>query len=250
MYLCISDYDGTLIKSDKTISNYSINVINEFVKDNNFIIVSEANFDELLDFKNKYNLNIDLMSSSTGIMMINNRIIKNEIDYKKINTIITLFKDHIYTAYNDNTIYNFQERLINLYPKKYKIDNKFDSSTYINIAIDINYEKDFISFLESNDLIYNLIGKDKNRAFYNLKNDNYNKDNAYNIIKDYYKNKKTIGFSDSYSDFKLLSNLDIKVSMKNGDESLKTSCNYITEFDNNNDGLAKFLDDICHLQKV
>ena len=247
MYLCISDFDKTLINDNNSISDYTKNTINKFVKNNNFIIVSESSFDELLEFKNKYDLDIDLMSSSTGILLINNKVIKNEIDSKKINTIITLFKDYIYTAYNDKIVYSFQERLINLYPKNYIENNKFESSSFINIAIDINKNDDFINFLNSNDLVYILIGKDKNRAFYNVKNADFNKTNAYNILKDYYKNKKTIGFSDSYSDFKLLSSLDIKVAMKNGDDLIKKSCDYITEYDNNNDGVAIFLNNICHL---
>ena len=245
-YLCISDYEGTLIKNDNTISDYTTSIINKFIIDNNFIIVSESSFNELIDFKNKYNLNIDLISTNDGILLINNKIIKYEIDLNILSNLFNIFKSDIYTAYNDKYIYNYQDRLKIMYPKDYIITDKFISSTYINIAINILKNDEFISFLKENELSYKLIGKDKNRAFYNIKKIDINKDNAFNVIKEYYKNKKTIGFADSYSDFKLLSNLDIKIAMKNSDNLLKEKCDYITNYSNDEDGLAKFLDNICH----
>lgn len=247
-YLCISDFEGTLIKDNKTISDYTIDILNNFTINNNFVILSNSSIKELIDFKNKYNLNIDIFSVSEGIFIINNKEIKYMINHGDINNLIILFKDYIYTAYTNDVIYNYQERLKNLYPKKYKICDKFNDSTYLNIAIDIKIDNDFTSFLDKNGLSYNCIGKDKNRAFYNIKNTIKNKDDCYEILINYYKNKKTIGLADSYSDLALLKKCDISVSMKNGDNKLKENTDYITDYDNNNDGLALFLNDIRHLQ--
>lgn len=244
-YLCISDFDGTLIKKDKSISNYTKEIIDLFTKTNNLIIISNSSFDELKSFKNKYNLNIDLFSISDLKLLINNEEKNYIIEAKKINILITLFKDYIYTAYNDKIVYNFQERLINIYPKNYKLDYKFDDSSFINIAIDINKKDDFICFLGANDMSYDVIGEDKNRAFYNIKM--INKSKAFDLILSYYENKKTIGFSDSYSDFNIINKCDIKVAMENADDYLKNSVDYITS-SNDNDGVALFLNNICHLK--
>lgn len=244
-YLCISDFDGTLIKKDKTISNYTKEIIDLFTINNNFIIVSNSSFDELLKFKNDYNLNIDLFSMSDNKLLINNEIKNYIIEAKKINILITLFKDDIYTAYNDKIIYNYQERLISLYPKNYIISDKFDDSSFINIAINISKKDDFIDFLNANELYADLIGEDKNRAFFNIKL--INKSRAFDIIKEYYINKKTIGFSDSYSDFDIINKCDIKICMENGDNLLKKNVDYITS-SNSDDGVAIFLNNICHLK--
>ena len=245
-YLCISDFEGTLLKTDKTISEYTIKIINEFIKNNSFIILSESSINELIEFKNKYNLNVDIASSSEGIFIIDNKEIKYELNKDDINNLIILFKDSIYTAYTNDTIYNYQERLLSIYPKEYKISDNFESSTYLNIAIDINKDNEFKSFLEANDLSYILIGKDKNRAFYNIKNKIKDKESCYEIIINYYNNKKTIGIADSYSDLSLLNKCDISVAMKNAKDELKNNTKYITDYTNNEDGLARFLNDICH----
>ena len=247
-YLCISDFEGTLIKTDGSISNKTIEYINKFTNDNSFIIVSEASFNLLNEFKNKYQLNVDLFSVSEGILSINNQIIAYYLDAKLINKLIDLFKDYIYTAYSNDTVYNYQERLINLYPKNYKISDNFIDSTFINISIDINKNDDFIRFLESNDISYLLIGKDKNRAFYNIKSQNINKESAYDYLMKYYKNKKTIGIADSYSDLGLLNKCDIKYAMSNSDNKLKENIDNISNYSNNEDGIYHILNDICHLE--
>ncbi len=243
-YLCISDFDGTLIKGDKTISLISLDIINKFIKENSFIIISNSSLNELLEFKNKYDLKIDLFSISDCKLFINNQLIEYKIEARKINTLITLFKDYIYTAYNDKIIYNFQERLSVLYPKNYELKDKFDDSSSINIAIDIAKKDDLQSFLLANELYADLIGEDKNRAFFSVKM--VNKEMAFDIIKKYYENKKTIGFSDSYSDFNIINKCDIKVAVENADNDLKKIANYITK-SNNEDGVAIFLNNFCHL---
>ncbi len=247
-YLCISDFEGTLIKDNKTISDYTIDILNNFTINNNFVILSNSSIKELIDFKNKYNLNIDIFSVSEGIFIINNKEIKYMINHGDINNLIILFKDYIYTAYTNDVIYNYQERLKNLYPKEYKICDKFNDSTYLNIAIDIKIDNDFTSFLVKNGLSYNCIGKDKNRAFYNIKNSFNNKLDIYNYVINYYKNYKTIGISDSYNDIDLLNKCDIAYAMKNSDELLKNNIKNITLDTNEKDGVATTLNDICHLK--
>ncbi len=246
-YLCICDYEGTLIKKDKTISDYTKDTINSFTKDNSFIILSEASINELIEFKNKYNLNVDLASISEATFIIDNKEIKYEITSTDINNLILLFKDSIYTAYSNDTIYNYQERLKIMYPKTYKISSIFNDSSFLNIAIDIKKDAEFMGFLDANYLVYTVIGKDKNRAFYSIKNKINSKESALNELLNYYKDKKTIGIADSYSDLELLNSCDISVSIKNADDKLKENTKYVTKFDNNEDGVARFLDDICHL---
>ena len=247
-YLCISDYEGTLINTNRTISNLTIEYINNFVKNNSFIIVSEASFKELNEFVNKYKLNVDYFSISEAIFKINNKVFYIYLKNEKLSKLIEKFDDYIYTAYSNDNVYKYQERLFNLYPNDYKISADFIYSTFLNISIDIKIDSEFIDYLNENNLYYTLIGKDKNRAFYNIKSAKITKESAYDIIIDYYKNKKTIGIADSYSDLGLLNKCDIKLAMKNSDNKLKECINNITKYSNNEDGLYYALNDICHLQ--
>ena len=247
-YLCISDFSKTLIKNDGTISKYSIDIINEFIKENKFIIISEADIYELLEFKNKYNLNIDIASVLDGIIYIDNKQIKFELDSNIINDIINNFKDDIYTAFTNDIIFNYHDRLSNLYPKTYEISDKFNSSTYINIVINVLKEDEFTNYLKKCNLFYKLIGKDKNRAFYNVKKAFNNKIDVFNYIKNYYKDYKTIGISDSYTDLLLLNMCDIKIAMKNSDKKLLENIELKTRETNEKDGVAIMLNDICHLK--
>ena len=71
--------------------------------------------------------------------------------------------------------------------------------------------------------------------------------NSYNILTNIYKDYKTIGITDSYSDYEMIKNCDIKVAMINGEDEIKEISDIITEYDNNSFGAIRILKKICHL---
>ena len=46
----------------------------------------------------------------------------------------------------------------------------------------------------------------------------------------------------------MISNCEIKIAMLNSDDELKQNVDIITDYDNNNSGLFRKLNDICHLK--
>ncbi len=253
MYLCLIDYDKTLINDNNEISNVTKSLINDYINSNNkFCIISTELYDNLKTFVNKYNLNIDFASISSSSYFINNIEVINNIKKEFIIDLENKFKNEIYTAYGyglTNYIFKYQDRLKNMYPTNYNLKILNDFNSYF-LAINIDISKEIEDFIINNNYHFDLIGKDKNREFLLIKPVKFDKSDIYNILINTYKNKKTIGIGNSYSDYDFIKYCDIKIAMKNSDLKLIESASYVTDFDNNNDGALLKLNDICHFKKV
>ncbi len=255
MYSILLDYDGTLIRSDNTIEENDVILLKKIIENNNVCVVSSSSYNSLLKFKKKYDLNVDLVSTSSGVACINNRSITNLIPKIVINSLIDEFKDYIYTAfgeYNEKAyIYKFHDRIKLLYPKKKEciisdvLDFDLPSFT---LVVKRTSSMQFINKVETLELNYRVISSDRYREVITIFRDSVSKSDAYYLLKDEYANKKIIGVSDSYYDIDMISKCDIKIAMLNGDAKLKEICDYITEYDNDHGGAIKLLYDICHLK--
>ncbi len=254
MYSILLDFDGTLIRSDGTIENNDVNLFKRIIEENNVCVVSSSSFNSLQKFKNKYKLNIDIVSTSSGVALINNKTITNLIPKIIINTLINEFNDYIYTAfgeYNEKAfIFKYHDRIKLLYPKKesYISDQlEFDVAS-ITFVIKKTKAGQFINKIETLELNYRIISSDRYRDVISIFRDSVSKSDAYYLLKDEYVNQKIIGVSDSYYDIDMISKCDIKVAMQNADSKLKEIADYVTVYDNDNGGAIKLLYDICHLK--
>ena len=250
-FLCLMDFDDTL-NTNKDIDLETKNILNSYLENNKLCIISESSFNELEKFINKLNIKCDLYSTSDMKYMINNKLYDSSFKKDILFEIINKFDDYIYTLYlksnNQYYVYKYQERLELLYPKGYKeLQNISFDINFIVGAFNIKNKNEIINYIINNNLYYDILGEDKNRILLRIKKDNFNKNYAYNILTNNYKNYKTIGITDSYFDYDMIKNCDIKVSMINGDNKLKINSDYITEYDNNGFGAIKILKKICHL---
>lgn len=248
------DFDGTLINNKGQIEKNDLAIFKDLTKNNHICVVSNTNYTGLKEFKKKYDINIDIVSTSSGVAEINNKLITNMIPKVLINTLLTEFEDIIYTAFGESLeksfIYKYKERLDLLYPKKERVIDKnltFDL-TSITFALSIYRSNEFIDKIDDLGLGYTIISKDKNRIILNIFRNSMSKADAYYLIKNEYNDKKIIGVSDSYYDIDMISKCDIKIAMLNSDSELKAISDYITEYTNNEGGAIKLLDNICHLK--
>ncbi len=247
------DFDGTLVDDNKEIKKEHLKMLNDFLVNNNICIVSSEPYQSLLNFKNKYNLNIDLFSSSSGISNINGELIINNLPASIINLLFETFNNDIYTAYGETLdksyVYKYQERLEALYPKNNReiITNLEDDIPSFTFAIQNNITNDFIELLNQLNIDYKILAQDKNRDIFQIYRNNISKVDAYYLIKKAYPNKKIVGISDSYYDFDMMEKCDIKVAMINGDDKLKFNCDCVTKVSNNEGGAILILNDICNL---
>lgn len=254
MYSILLDFDGTLIRSDGTIEENDIISFKKIIEENNVCVVSSSSYNSLQKFKNKYKLNIDIVSTSSGVALINGKTITNLIPKIIINTLIDEFNDYIYTAfgeYNEKAfIFKYHDRIKLLYPKKesYIADRlEFDVAS-ITFVIKRTKAQQFINKIETLELNYRIISSDRYRDVISIFRDSVSKSDAYYLLRDEYINQKIIGVSDSYYDIDMISKCDIKVAMQNADSKLKEIADYVTVFDNDNGGAIKLLYDICHLK--
>lgn len=255
MYSILLDYDGTLIKSDGTIDKDDLILFKKLIDEgNNVCVVSSSSYNSLLKFKKKYDLKVDIASSSSGTAQINNKMITNLIPKIVINRLLIEFNEAIYTAfgeYNEKAfIFKYHDRIKLLYPKKEShisdvLDFDVASMTFV---VKMNYEMQFIQKIESLELNYRIISSDKYREVITIYRDSVSKSDAYYLLKDEYRDKKIIGVSDSYYDIDMISKCDIKIAMQNADSNLKKIADYVTELDNDHGGAIKLLYDICHLK--
>ena len=252
-YVVLMDFDGTLVNDNKEIRNDHLNILKNFLLNNKICIVSSEPYQSLLNFKNKYNLNIDIFSSSSGISTINGETIINNLPSSVINLLFETFENNIYTAYGESLdksfVYNYQERLEALYPKQNReiITNlEYDVSSF-TFAISNTITNEFIELLNQLNIDYKIIAQDKNRDIFQIYRNNISKVDAYYLIKKAYPNKKIVGISDSYYDFDMMEKCDIKVAMINGDDKLKFNCDCVTQASNNEGGAILILNDICNL---
>ena len=254
MYSILCDFDGTLVKDDGQLEDSYVDTLRDICNNNHFFISSSSTFNDLLNFKNKYNLNISIFSLSSNIMMIDNEIIYKGIPNEIIKTLINLFNRNIYTAYseseNDTLIYRYQERLDFFYPKLNRkiittVDTDRPSFTFAisNDASDKFYQK-----IKSLNLGYKSLGKEKSRELIIIYLKPISKSDIYYYIKNKYGDEKIIGISDSIFDYDMFEKCDIKIAMLNSDQELKNRSDIITEYDNNNSGAIKALYNICHLK--
>ena len=253
-YALLSDFDGTFVNDRMELDSYSLSFINEFLKENKICIVSTTSYSFLNDFTKRYNINCDIYSLSSGIARINDNVIMSLIPKKVINNFFTKYNDYIYTAYSESDketyIFHYHERLDLLYPKVNRkiIDELPCDIPSLTIAISKNKITSFYEDLENLELNYRIIASDKNRDIINIYKSAVSKLDAVYLIKSEYPDKKIIGATDSYYDFDMISNCEIKIAMLNSDDELKQNVDIITDYDNNNSGLFRKLNDICHLK--
>ena len=254
MYSILCDFDGTLIMDNGQIDNNYLDMLKDICNNNHLCILSSSSYYELLKFKEKYSLKLDIFSLSSNIALINNELIVNRLPKEIINTLINAFNKDIYTAYSeseyDTVIIKYQDRLDPFYPKNNRkiLSVVNDDRPSFTFAISNDIVQGFISRLNRLRLSYTSIAKDKNREIITVFNKHVSKSDGYYMLKDKYNDEKIIGISDSSFDYDMMLKCDIKIAMKNADLKLKKCSQIITKYDNNNSGAIRALYDICHLK--
>lgn len=236
-YFCLMDLEKTLLNDNGVISNKSLElfeIINNYIK---IVIVSSSNYNNLLDIKNSYNLNVDLFSSTSMRALINNNEYYYLIDKYCIKDLLSSYKDYIYTAYGEgidcNFVYNYQDRLKHIYPNNYV--GYYINLVCLKVSIYNEYLDLFIRYLAYCKLSYVIIVKDYKKTLLLISKIIFDKEYCYRLASKIY-SVKSIGITDSYSDYDMIKNCDIKIGMKNGDSRLKECVDVVSEFDNNSDG--------------
>ena len=251
------DIDGTLLTDSKKVSDYTLKILSNLKSNGIFLILASGR-----NLKNVQKISEDC-GASPIIIADNGASI---YDYKK-NILIfsSVFKMqeiemiwNISIKYEIDIIFNSKECRYRHYfnlDKKYNENRDITIDSYQEIKSDVFQIillggnsiklKCCITEIQSLNIMISNYDTGKNGiSFVDINKQNASKGNAVKSVLKYLNMSKenTMCFGDSVNDVNMFDECNIKVSMKNARHEIKLISNYITDFDNNDDGVARFLE--------
>lgn len=267
--LYISDLDGTLLTSNRELSNYSKDTLNRLIDSGvHFSVATARSSATALKILEDLNIKVPviLMNGVVIYDITHGRYLKLEtIPTETAKAIINIFKNHdisgfMYTISNKEQITyyenlctqplkNFHDERVTKYGKVFErvesfIDKAIDSNIIYFSFMDF-YERLYLMYSELKKYreIETLMYKDvynENIWFLEIHSKNASKYNAVKYLRDKLNYKKIIGFGDNLNDLPLLKACDEFYAVSNAVEELKIKADGIIE-DNNSDGVVKFI---------
>lgn len=258
-YLIAVDLDGTLLSSDKTISKLNKEILKKLENDGHYIVLCSGRaFRSVSKFQDEIGLKKSPMICYNGHRAIN-RFDKNfkELKYQipkddAIKIYLELKDDFLIstTCENDDTVYTDKEDSF--------LFKFFDTNGMRKIIGNINeiLDDDLNTFVvrykeEINDVNLKInariagFSKIKMRfwqdyAYSELYLDGVSKSKTLKYIADFYSIpiERILVFGDAPNDVEMLNDFPNSFFMCNGINTINHNAKYITEFDNNHDGVA------------
>lgn len=267
--LYISDLDGTLLKSDKELSEYTKNTLNALIADGlHFSVATARSSATALKILEDLNINVPvvLMNGVVIYDIAQKKYVNLEtIPIKTVIDIVNVFKRHditgfMYNISNDEQITYYEnlckKPLKDFYDERVTKYNKpFEKvKSFTDKAIDDNII--YFSFMDLYERLYLMYNDLKNfqeieavmyKDVYNediwfleIHSKNASKYNAVKYLREYLGYEKIIGFGDNLNDIPLLKACDEFYAVSNAVDELKEKADGIID-DNNSDGVAKYI---------
>lgn len=263
-YLIALDMDGTLINSKGKISENTKEYLKKLNKEGHIIVISSGRpLRGIMSFYNELNLSTPIICYNGAYIYPNKHsnltsynfsfpketILKiiNDIGYDLLDNVILETNDDIYLLHDDDSLDRF-------FSKK-------NMCVHIGL-IEKNLNEDTMTMLikvknpQDNEKIKNIVESNPNiklrfwsghwfdisEIFY----DHINKGNALDVIIDYYNmtHDDVIAFGDAVNDIEMLSKAKYGFAMKNAEDDLKSHVQFVTEYDNDHDGIIHELNKI------
>jgi len=254
------DIDNTLTNNNREITDYTKEVLTKLKKQNIYAIICTGR-------TNMYAIDKSKSANCTPIVIADNGSII--YDYEKDVTIYEncMSKDTIKKIWECSLKHEI-DCVFNTKTSRYR-HIKFESNQYIRKATSIDSLdkiKENVTQLVVSDSDYKKIKefmKDINNIdcvivnntnveeeykyqdtyFCDINPKGSSKGNALNELKKYLNLKdSTMAFGDSANDLPIFENASISVSMINASEEIKKKTDFVTEYSNNEDGVAKFIE--------
>lgn len=257
-YLIALDMDGTLLKSDQTVSTYTIDIINKIINLGHIVIIASGRpLRNIMDTYNLLNLKTPIVAYNGGAIYGLTSGFKDKEIYFNLSDVLKVFnyvgfenfnnymcesKERIYLK-NDNEIFStwFSYNGLEIVTGDLNETLKENTLSMIYHVNPNNLEKlKLAAKTLSGDLDIRFWSGGSFAELYHKKVDKFQ---AVKDIADFYNidDKNIISFGDASNDIPLMQGSYISVAMKNGKESIKDYSKFITEEDNDNDGVAIFL---------
>lgn len=267
--LYISDLDGTLLSSNKEVSEYTKDTINTLIDKGVHISVatarSAATALKILDGVN-FNVPVVLMNGVAIYDLLQKKYVKLEvIQPDTCNEIISVFRKHGLTGFmysitdNEQITYfenlctkplrEFYEERVIKYEKAFEKVGDFYEKTTDNNIIYFSFmdcferlnviQKELKNYTGVESVLYKDVYTE-NIWFLEIHSKNASKYNAVRYLREFFGYTKIIGFGDNLNDIPLLEACDEGYAVSNAVAELKERATGIID-DNNSDGVAKYI---------
>lgn len=263
-YLIFVDLDGTLLDASSKISEFTKNTLHKIESLGHKVIISTGRpYHSCKDYYEEINPNNPLIIDNGGTIRIpsdnGHKIIVDGIPSKLNHELFKFSQPYLVSAfysYKDYVFsYQYLERLHKIFLGSEKLDpNKLIHCNFLDYdnepagliyLIENQFIDQFEKFLKdhSNELRYFFWGKDQKHAVYEIANASTTKLSGVKYVKQLlnFPKENIIAFGDSFNDIEMISGVHHGVAMKNGCDEVKSVAKDITEFTNEEDGVAKYL---------
>ena len=256
------DIDGTLVDDDKKISQITKETIKKLTKKGIYVVLVSGR-DYIHTVKKSIDANAsNIIISSNGALIydyskeiaiyadrINSEKVKTMSDYCNNNKVGLLIRSLSGRYYNDYLI--AVDESIDKYKKLH--DNTDFNSIYASQLLLVSKDKNNILNAQSLAKNIGLEVTNYSESFIkrrlldtysvDINNKNVSKGAAITYLLEYLNIEKenSMCFGDFINDIDMFKSCKIKVAMKNACDELKNQADFITEYDNNNNGVANFL---------
>lgn len=242
MYL-IFDLDDTLLTNDKKISKYTKQILSIAQSKNHTIVINSArSFTRIVEACKNIKVDYYIANGGSEIYKQNELIYKDFINNETTNKIIKKIN-------NSNDVITFSIQSDSLYSADMDYPKSNPLATYFDFSHEFPYEASKILVQTNNyalikeivDEFHLEVTNYLNSNWYRLSTTSKAKGNRklYSILND--SNPKSIAFGDDDGDYEMLQDATIGVAMKNSIPMLLEKINIHTEYTNNEDGCAKYI---------
>lgn len=255
-YLIAIDLDDTLLTTSKKVTDFSKHVIEKVkARGHKIVLATGRSYDGAIAHYNKLNLDTPLITLHGGYTWFlegsnSNKFINKSFIEELNSEVGDLILSAVYNGSNELFVFNYSKELEfsfnganNSNVKPFDINNISDSIINIAVAIDAASIDKFESFFTNKEIAPRNWGIYNNLAFYDLHIKDVSKANALKKVLEYYNlsTKNLITYGDGPNDVEMLELAKYGVAMINAKDYVKKSASFVTDFDNNNDGVAKHL---------
>lgn len=248
MYI-VMDLDATLLKDDRTISDFSLNILNE-LKDNGHIIVinTARSLEATLEVIDVLKPHYSILNGGTliveGTKKIYDKIVPNKVLVKILNEIIFAKTEEFSIQCDEGLFCNLEE---------YTLRNK--KAIYFDYNNMFEYDASKILLKSDDGILPNMLSEKYNLKVTHYVNgpwyrlsycDKHDGNLAlYDLLKD--NDPKSICFGDDIGDIEMLQGATVGVCLLNSVESVLNVIDIKTKYSNDEDGVAKYLKEYFNL---
>ena len=265
MKLLFTDLDGTLLRNDKTISDTLVHALYDFCNaGNKLVLCSGRPLLSILSVKNAFLPDCEncYISSYNGALVYDIQAQKNLFEARVPLSYVTLIMDeahkrgiHCHTYSDTHIVSKYETTELNMYLSYIDMPCQVGEEAVAslkngpyklisikhNARIELEYLRDHIIQL-TNGMITSVLSSDFNLEFFYH---TAGKEKSLAFLSEFLSIpiENTIAAGDAGNDVAMIKAAGLGVAVKNADASVKAAADYVTKWDNDQDGILELLTD-------